>query len=395
MYFTDSANQRVRRIEYVTGVIRTIAGNGTAGYTGDGGGATAAELSSPTGVAVDSQGQVYVISSASSGQVIRKVTATGVRGLGTAGKGTRGTTYTVLVTNTGNSSMTLTNSGFSGANASEFFVDPLVTSCVLTPGSSLYAGQSCQIGFYAVPAGTGLRAATFNLVDNTINSVNVISLNVTGTLPAAVFTITSPTNGASFSSGTPVTFSVSVTSTSGPAPTGTVQFKVDGANFGSPVTISSGAASTSVTGLTQTTHTLSATYSGDSNYAAGGPISVSITVTAVIVAKPPIVVLMPLAGTASTACMPQSFSVAVTGNSGSVPTGNVHLLLGTTNVASGVLANGEATLTTPPLHPGVVSYTAHYDGDAHYPAASSSSLSETVAPGGRCAQPIDRVGPVR
>src|SRR6185437_1755492 len=37
LYFTDTANQRVRRIEYITGVIRTVAGTGTAGYTGDGG----------------------------------------------------------------------------------------------------------------------------------------------------------------------------------------------------------------------------------------------------------------------------------------------------------------------------------------------------------------------
>lgn len=73
---------------------------------------------------------------------------------------------------------------------------------------------------------------------------------------------------------------------SGTPPTGTVQFKVDGSNYGSAVTLSSaGTASTSVTGLTVTTHTLSATYSGDSNYAAAGPISVSITVKALAVAE--------------------------------------------------------------------------------------------------------------
>jgi hypothetical protein len=119
-------------------------------------------------------------------------------------------------------------------------------------------------------------------------------------LPSPTFKITSPTNGASFTSGTPVTLSVSVTYGSSPQPTGTVQFKVDGANYGSPATLSgTGTASTSVTGLTQTTHTLSATYSGDSNYAAAGPISVSVTVTAAIakppvIARPPIVILRPV-----------------------------------------------------------------------------------------------------
>jgi hypothetical protein len=44
-------------------IIRTIAGNGTAGYTGDGGSATQAALNNPTGIAVDSQAAVYIISS--------------------------------------------------------------------------------------------------------------------------------------------------------------------------------------------------------------------------------------------------------------------------------------------------------------------------------------------
>src|SRR6185437_9218868 len=48
MYFTDSGNQRVRRIDASTGIIRTIAGNGTAGYTDDNGQATSATLSNPT-----------------------------------------------------------------------------------------------------------------------------------------------------------------------------------------------------------------------------------------------------------------------------------------------------------------------------------------------------------
>jgi trimeric autotransporter adhesin len=52
----------VRRI-YVNGPISTIAGNGTAGYTGDGGPATSATLDGPTGIAVDSKGNVYIADS--------------------------------------------------------------------------------------------------------------------------------------------------------------------------------------------------------------------------------------------------------------------------------------------------------------------------------------------
>ncbi len=58
VYIADSQNGRIRKI--VNGVINTIAGNGTQGFSGDGGPATSAELSNPTGIAVDSVGNIYV-----------------------------------------------------------------------------------------------------------------------------------------------------------------------------------------------------------------------------------------------------------------------------------------------------------------------------------------------
>jgi len=298
LYFTDTANQRVRRIDYTTGIIRTIAGNGTAGYTNDTAAATAAELNNPTGVAVDSQGSVYIISSAASGQVIRKLGPNGYMSFGSQSKGTPSSSKAFVITNTGNSTMTLTSAQIVGGNAPDFKIDNTNTNCVLTPGAVLYAGQSCRISVIFTPAGTGNRQAALKLLANTVNGNDYMTLFGIGTLPVPTLKITSPTNGQSFKSGTSVTFSASVTYTASPQPTGTVQFKVDGANLGSPVTLSStGTASTTVSGLTQTTHTLSVTYSGDANYAAAGPVSVSITVTAAI-ARPPIIVLKPMSGSA-------------------------------------------------------------------------------------------------
>ena len=49
----------IREVVKATGDIITIAGNGKAGYTGDGGPATAAEIDSPRGIAVDSAGNVF------------------------------------------------------------------------------------------------------------------------------------------------------------------------------------------------------------------------------------------------------------------------------------------------------------------------------------------------
>ena len=57
--FVADGSTRIRKV-FPSGLITTIAGNGTAGYSGDGGGALAAQLNAPSGVAVDSGGNVYV-----------------------------------------------------------------------------------------------------------------------------------------------------------------------------------------------------------------------------------------------------------------------------------------------------------------------------------------------
>lgn len=57
---TDRGNQRIRKINGVTGIITTIAGTGVAGFSGDGGAATAAQLSAPYDACFDGNGNVYI-----------------------------------------------------------------------------------------------------------------------------------------------------------------------------------------------------------------------------------------------------------------------------------------------------------------------------------------------
>jgi sugar lactone lactonase YvrE len=59
IYIADASNERIRKVN-TSGIISTIAGNGTMGYSGDGGPATAAELKEPFGTAIDAAGNVYI-----------------------------------------------------------------------------------------------------------------------------------------------------------------------------------------------------------------------------------------------------------------------------------------------------------------------------------------------
>ena len=60
LYFSDTFNHRVRRIDHSDGTITTVAGTGKAGYSGDGGSALEAQLNEPYGVVVDRNGHVFV-----------------------------------------------------------------------------------------------------------------------------------------------------------------------------------------------------------------------------------------------------------------------------------------------------------------------------------------------
>jgi uncharacterized protein (TIGR03437 family) len=76
VYVTESSGLRIRRIDAASGVIRTVAGNGTAGFSGDGGPATSAQLNGPLGIAVDAAGNLYIADGGNSR--IRRVNSAGV-----------------------------------------------------------------------------------------------------------------------------------------------------------------------------------------------------------------------------------------------------------------------------------------------------------------------------
>jgi trimeric autotransporter adhesin len=87
LFISDWVNRRIRKLNILTGIITTVAGNGTEGNSGDGGPATAAQLNAPNSVNFDDSGNFYICDNFAN--VIRKVSLSGIittiAGTGTAG----------------------------------------------------------------------------------------------------------------------------------------------------------------------------------------------------------------------------------------------------------------------------------------------------------------------
>ena len=95
LYIVTNGDSRIRKVN-TSGIITTIAGVGTYGYSGDGGPATAAAISWCTGIAVDVSGNIYIADGGN--QRIRKISAAGIITT-IAGSGVQGEPYTYQATN--------------------------------------------------------------------------------------------------------------------------------------------------------------------------------------------------------------------------------------------------------------------------------------------------------
>lgn len=101
VYFSDTQNNVVRRIDKGTGTITTVAGTGPedAGYSGDGGPATAAKLNAPRNLTFDAEGNLYIADSGNhairkvSGGIITTIAGTGAEGY--TGNGASATSATL------------------------------------------------------------------------------------------------------------------------------------------------------------------------------------------------------------------------------------------------------------------------------------------------------------
>ena len=400
LYFSDTKNNRVRRVDSGTGIIRTIAGNGTTGYKGDGGSATGASLGSPTGVAVDSQGQVYILtpSGTTAAQVVRKVETTGILSFGSVAQNTASATSIVNVANTGNGTLTFVNHTISGTNAADFSIDLNTTTCNFAAGNYLYSGYTCQIGVIFKPAALGAATATLTLLDNTANGTNRINLTGTGVAPAkavvspTTLTFASQAEGTS-SAAKPVTLSntgglgltINSYTFTGTDPTDYSQTHTCG------TTLAAGATCTiEVTFKPATTGTLTATLSvattaGTVTVTLSGAATTAAVKSAVILSaetnparEGETVVFASKVGGGVSAFSSGMASTMWRRRGRDLPTGTVQLMEGNTVLEEVQLAAGSATFKLSNLSTGTHMLTAYYLGDNLHEPAASPAIQQVV-----------------
>jgi sugar lactone lactonase YvrE len=418
LYVADFGNNRVRKIDMATGVITTVAGNGSSSYTGDGSAATAATLNGPAGVVTDPAGNLYIADSENN--AIRKVNgATGeiatIAGNGTAlfgGDGFSATLaglykpYSVYLDGAGNLFLAdrldlrireisatvatlqyptmkegktsapiaqeLENDGNAPLHLFDLMAgpatsnaaldinptDPITTTC--STSQPLAIDSSCLLAVEFTPVSVG--APGTGVLSVTSDSGNSpVSVDLSGTVlsvdPSST-SVTSDLNPAAV--GMAVTFVAHIASPN--QVTGTVQFFDGSTPLGVPQPVESSSDTSTVTTSFSVlqSHSITAVYGGDNLNAASNPnhpliqIVQQATNLNVIPSADPAVEFTPLV-----------FAGTVTGWT-TAPVGVISFTDGSTPLGSATLdRNGTAHYTVPPLAVGAHNITATFAGDAN------------------------------
>jgi sugar lactone lactonase YvrE len=174
LFIADTLNNRIRKVD-TSGIITTMAGSGTAGYSGDSGAATNANLNFPTGLALDAMGNLYIADQENNR--IRKVSANGIITT-VAGNGTGG------YSGDGGAA---TNASLNGPSGLGF--DAIGNLYIADPGNSRIREVDPN-GFITTVAGSGIAAFSGDGGAGTNASLNNpigVALDAVGNLYVADF----------------------------------------------------------------------------------------------------------------------------------------------------------------------------------------------------------------
>ncbi|WP_284758092.1 Ig-like domain repeat protein [Agrobacterium sp. fls2-241-TYG-188a] len=215
---------------------------------------------------------------------------------------------------------------------------------------------------------TGSHSITAEYAGDT-NNAAATSSSITVSVGQSTPTVVVTASNANPSPGDTVTFTATLSN--GSSPSGTVTFKDNGVTLGTG-TISGATASYSTSGLGTGSHSITAEYAGDTNNA----VATSSSITVSVGQSTPTVVV-----TASNANPSPGDTVTFTAtlSNGSSPSGTVTFKDNGATLGTGTISGTTASYSTSGLSTGSHSITAEYVGDTNNAAATSSTLTVTVA----------------
>ncbi len=263
IYIADSASQVIREVNISNGLISTVVGTATAGYTGDGGPATSAQLNTPALMLLDGTGNLYIADSQNA--VIRKVDFSDAPSLTFASTqvGATSSAQDVSVMNLGTSALTL---GQISAPAN-FSLGGSGTSCNLSSGDTLSPGTSCILGIEFKPTAAGSLTGNITFTDNANPASETIALSGTTAAQTVAYTLTLNNPTITMNAGANSTATITLNSSNY---AGTVTFATAvSSTDGTPADVT--ATATSVTLAAGGTATSTVTISANSNAANDTP----------------------------------------------------------------------------------------------------------------------------
>ncbi len=473
LYFADTGNHRIRKIDASTQIITTIAGTGTQGYSGDAGPATAAAIDSPTGLACDVSNNLYLADTHNhrirridtATQIITTIAGTGVPGYSgdstAAAAATLALPHGLTIDPTGNIYLADT------ANHRIRRIDAAtgVITTVAGDGTQTFAGDNAPAITASLdsPRSTALSpAALLTLADadnrrirqltaapapsTTIQTIAGIGATTPGGLTLSAPSVLAYGTGqitAALASATPATgqitfFDSAVTLGTAPLTSNSAIFPITSLPAGlhnitatyagdqthlaaqtsafsltiapqqltanlSPITLLYGqpipAISATLSGiLPQDANSLAAAFTTTATVlspagtypitailtgpAAGNYALAPISATLIIKSAPTVVTLTDNLDANAIAGSPVTFTAAVTSSTAPNPTGSITLLDSGAPLSTQPLTSGTAVFTLSSITQGTHSYTALYTGSTNFASSTSAAQLITVTSGG-------------
>ncbi len=372
----------VRKVDAATGIITAVAGNGTCGYSGDGGPATSAEIEGPDAVALDGAGNLYFTEITN--PRVRKVDAatgiiTTVAGNGMSGYGEDGilATSTELYDPYGLAVDAAGDMYISdGFNTGVRRVD-VVTGIIEPYAGNGFQGDSGNGGpaldaEMGEPDGLSLDAAgNLYIADDYDNLIWVVGSEVNASTTMTTLTV----SAVELNYGQPLTLTAIVTPVGSGTPTGTVSF-LNGTTVLGYALLNNSAVATLTLTPAGGRYSLIAAYSGSTKYQG----SVSSPSIEVIVNPDPTTTVLTASPNPAYWGTTVTFTATVS-SSIVTPTGSVSFYDGTTLLATEPLSSsGVATCSTIALSVGSHNITADFEANSDFNASTSNLVVEVIIP---------------